>query len=89
MDGVAQQPYSSFWYQNSAYNPFSVSGADFGNANLYFPYSVAHSDYPGFPILQSALPTTLEHRPIFLMCYNQAHFSTTVAIEKNQGGKKV
>ncbi|XP_032944220.1 uncharacterized protein LOC117012271 isoform X1 [Rhinolophus ferrumequinum] len=71
---VAQQPYPSFWYQNPAYNPFCVPGAGSRNGSLYFPCSVVPSEYPGFLVPQSPLPTTLNRRPGFPMCYHPAQF---------------
>ncbi|CAD7694280.1 unnamed protein product [Nyctereutes procyonoides] len=47
-------------------NPFCVPGAGFRNRSLYFPYSVVLSEYPGFLIPQSPLPTTFNRRrPMF------------------------
>ncbi|KAM5203935.1 uncharacterized protein RBU33_011252 isoform 1-T4 [Hipposideros larvatus] len=69
---MAQQPYPSFWYQNPAYNPVFVPAAGPRNGSLYFPYSVVPSEYPGFLVPQSPLPTTLNRRPVFPMCYNPA-----------------
>ncbi|XP_032943887.1 uncharacterized protein LOC117012089 [Rhinolophus ferrumequinum] len=71
---VAQQPYPSFWYQNPAYNPFCVPGAGSRNGSLYFPCSVVPSEYPSFLVPQSPLPTTLNRRPGFPMCYHPAQF---------------
>ncbi|XP_019681225.2 uncharacterized protein LOC109497530 [Felis catus] len=68
---MGQQPYLSPWCQSPPYNPFSVPGAGFRNGSLYFPYSVVLSEYPGFLVPQSPLPTTLNRRPMF---YNTAHF---------------
>ena len=37
----------------------------FRNGSLYFPYSVVLSEYPGFLIPQSPLPTAFYRRPMF------------------------
>ncbi|KAM5203931.1 uncharacterized protein RBU33_011251 isoform 2-T5 [Hipposideros larvatus] len=72
MEGMALQPYPRFWYQNPAYNPVFIPAAGPRNGSLYFPYSVVPSEYPGFLVPQSPLPTTLNRRPVFPMCYNPA-----------------
>ncbi|XP_038290042.1 uncharacterized protein LOC100686198 isoform X11 [Canis lupus familiaris] len=62
---VGPPPYPSPWYQNLPANPCCVPGAGFRNGSLYFPYSVVLSEYPGFLIPQSPLPTAFYRRPMF------------------------
>nr|XP_025874925.1 uncharacterized protein LOC112935421 [Vulpes vulpes] len=62
---VGPPPYPSPWYQHLPGNPFCVAGPGFRNGSLYFPYSVVLSEYPGFLVPQSPLPTAFNRRPMF------------------------
>lgn len=70
------QPYPSFWYQNSAYNPFSIPEAAFRNGNLYFYISIFQLCPMNIklPHTPPPLPTTPNWSPKFPVCYNPAKF---------------
>ncbi|KAI5250896.1 2-Aminomuconic Semialdehyde Dehydrogenase [Manis pentadactyla] len=70
VQAMAQHPYLSPWYQHPIYHPFSAPGAGVRYGSVYFPYAVMLSEYPGFLIPQSLLPT-VNRGPVF---YNTPHF---------------